>query len=93
LKIYTTFKDVQMILKRFYDISTGFRFQRSVWECSVHICSCPCPRGGHPFALAEYFSLWSFLANKLTKLSSFFYFFFSLSHTISCSIWEIFAFP
>jgi hypothetical protein len=30
-----------MILKRFYDISTGFRFQRSVWECSVHICSCP----------------------------------------------------
>jgi hypothetical protein len=24
-----------------FDISTGFRFQRSVWECSVHICSCP----------------------------------------------------
>ena len=47
-----------------------------------------------PFALAKYFSLRSFLANKLTKFSSFFYFFFlSLSHTISCSIWEIFAFP
>ena len=45
------------------------------------------------FALAKYFSLRSFLANKLTKFSSFFYFFFSLSHTISCSIWEIFAFP
>jgi hypothetical protein len=30
------------MLKRFFDISTGFRFQRSVWECSVHICSCPC---------------------------------------------------
>ena len=42
LKIYTTFKDVQMMLKWFFDISTGFRFQRLVWECSVHICSCPC---------------------------------------------------
>jgi hypothetical protein len=41
LKIYTTFKDVQMMLKGFFDISAGFRFQRSVWECSVHICSCP----------------------------------------------------
>ena len=30
-----------MIFKWFFDISTGFRFQRSVWECSVHICSCP----------------------------------------------------
>ena len=30
------------MLKWFFDISTGFRFQRSVWECSVHICSCPC---------------------------------------------------
>ena len=42
LKIYTTFTDVQMMLKWFFDNSTGFRFQRSVWECSVHICSCPC---------------------------------------------------
>ena len=41
LKIYTTFEDVQMMFKWFFDISTGFRFQRSVWECSVHICSCP----------------------------------------------------
>ena len=32
------------MLKWFFDISTGFRFQRSVWECSVHICSCPCIR-------------------------------------------------
>jgi hypothetical protein len=42
LKIYTTFKDVQMILKRFYDISTGFRFSKNQCECSVHSCSCPC---------------------------------------------------
>jgi hypothetical protein len=41
LKIYTTFKDVQMILKRFYDISTGFRFLKNQCECSVHSCSCP----------------------------------------------------
>jgi hypothetical protein len=41
LKIYTTFKDVQMILKRFYDISTGFRFSKNQYECSVHSCSCP----------------------------------------------------
>ena len=39
LKIYATFKDVQMLLKWFFDFSTGFRFQRS--ECSVHISSCP----------------------------------------------------
>ena len=28
----------------FLIISTGFKFQRSVWECSVHSCSCPCFR-------------------------------------------------
>ena len=28
LKIFTTFKDVQMILKQFFDISTGFRFSK-----------------------------------------------------------------
>ena len=43
LKIYTTFKDVQMILKRFYNISTGFRFSKNQCECSVHSCSCPWP--------------------------------------------------
>ena len=25
----------------FFDFSTGLRFQRLVWECSIHICSCP----------------------------------------------------
>ena len=39
LKIYTTFKDVQMMLK--IDISTGFRFSKISVECSVHLCSCP----------------------------------------------------
>ena len=32
------------MFKWFFDISTGFRFsdfQISVWECSVHVCSCP----------------------------------------------------
>jgi hypothetical protein len=41
LKIYTTFKDVQMILKRFFDISPGFRFSKISVECSVYSCSCP----------------------------------------------------
>ena len=41
LKIYTTFKDVQVMLKRFFDISTGFRFSKISVECSVHLCSCP----------------------------------------------------
>jgi hypothetical protein len=41
LKIYTTFKDVQMMLKIFFDISTGFRFWKISVECSVHSCSCP----------------------------------------------------
>ena len=41
LKIYTTFKDVQMILQRFFDISTGLRFSKISVECSVHLCSCP----------------------------------------------------
>ena len=31
LKIFTTFKDVQMILKQFFDISTGFRFSKMQW--------------------------------------------------------------
>ena len=31
LKIYTTFKDVQMMLKQFFDISTGFRFSKLQW--------------------------------------------------------------
>ena len=41
LKIYTTFKDVKMILKIFFDIYTGFRFSKISVECSVHSCSCP----------------------------------------------------
>ena len=28
LKIYTTFKDVQVMLKHFFDISTGFRYKK-----------------------------------------------------------------
>ena len=28
LKIYTTFKDVQIMLKLFFNISTGFRFSK-----------------------------------------------------------------
>ena len=31
LKNYTTFKDVQMISKHFFDISTGFRFSKMQW--------------------------------------------------------------
>ena len=31
LKIFTTFKDVQMILKQFFDTSTGFRFSKMQW--------------------------------------------------------------
>ena len=41
LKINTTFEDVQMMLKLFFDFSTGFRFSKISVECSVHICSCP----------------------------------------------------
>ena len=37
LKIYTTFKNVQMMLKTFFDIATGFRF----WKISVKIPSIP----------------------------------------------------
>ena len=50
LKIYTTFKDVQIILKWFFDISTDFRFSKISVECSVHICSCPW--------LVEYRTIW-----------------------------------
>ena len=41
LKMYTTFKDVQMMLKIFFDTSTGFRFAKISVECYVHLCSCP----------------------------------------------------
>ena len=37
LKIYTTFKDVQMILKHFFDIFTGFRYKKNGKEFSVHL--------------------------------------------------------
>ena len=30
-----------MMLKRFFDISTGFRFSKISVEGSVHLCSCP----------------------------------------------------
>ena len=30
LKIYITFKDVQMMLKHFSDISTGFRYKNKI---------------------------------------------------------------
>ena len=38
LKIYTTFKDVQMMSKDFLISLMVSDFQRSVWECSAHIC-------------------------------------------------------
>ena len=41
LKNHTTFKDVQMMLIKFFDVSTGFRFSKISVECSVHSCSCP----------------------------------------------------
>ena len=44
LKINTSFEDVQMMLKLFFDFSIGFRFSKISVECSVHICSCPCVR-------------------------------------------------
>jgi hypothetical protein len=37
LKIYTTFKDVQMMLKHFFDISTGFGYKKNEKEFSVHL--------------------------------------------------------
>ena len=40
-EISTTFEDVQLMLKLFFDFSTGFRFSQISVECSVHICSCP----------------------------------------------------
>ena len=39
LKINKTFEDVQMMVKWFFDISTGFRFSKISVECSIHICS------------------------------------------------------
>ena len=39
LQINTTFEDVQMMLKWFFDFSTDFRFSKI---SSVHIWSCPC---------------------------------------------------
>ena len=37
LKNYTTFKDFQMVLKHFFDISTGFRYKKNGKEFSVHL--------------------------------------------------------
>ena len=31
-QIYTTFKDVQVMLKHFFDISTGFRYKKNQEE-------------------------------------------------------------
>ena len=37
LKIYTTFKDIQMMLKHFLDISTGFRYKKKIKKSSPSI--------------------------------------------------------
>ena len=37
LKIYITFKGVQVMLKHFFDISTGFRYKKNREEFSVHV--------------------------------------------------------
>ena len=34
---YTTYKDVQMMLKHFFNISTGFRCKKNEKEFSVHL--------------------------------------------------------
>ena len=74
LKIYTTFKDVQMILKRFFDISTGFRFSKNQCECSVHSCSCPWSRyplqlwkfhSAHSSCWSEHYGVKMFLKSNL----------------------------
>ena len=43
LKNCTNFKDVQMMLKRFFDISTGFRFPKVLCGSvpSIPVLSCP----------------------------------------------------
>ena len=41
LKINTTFTKVQMMLKKLFDFSNGFRFSKISVECSIHLCSCP----------------------------------------------------
>ena len=44
LKIYITFKDVEVILKNLFDISTGFRYKKIGKEFSVHLQRCPWAR-------------------------------------------------
>ena len=36
-EINTTFKGVQMMLKHFFDISTGFRYKKNGKEFAVHL--------------------------------------------------------
>ena len=42
LKINTTFKDGQMMLKLLFDFSTGFRFSKISVECTFHSEAPPC---------------------------------------------------
>ena len=54
-----------MILVWFFDLSTAFRFQRPVWECSLHICSCHyiicLPFVAFDFAILKFFTFVVFL--------------------------------
>ena len=61
LKIYTTFKDVQMKLKQFLDISTGFRFLEISVECPVNICSLSLSQSS--------LNLYAFIKNCTVKIS------------------------
>ena len=67
------------MLKRFFDISTGFRFSKISVECSVHLCSCPCPivpAGANkaysfcirlrPLPGVRLLQLWTFISNNLS---------------------------
>ena len=75
LKIYTTFKDVQMMLKQFFDISTVFRFSKLQWGSVPSIpVSCPCSglvtvhySGSHPDPGFSYFSKTSYLLNRFSR--------------------------
>ena len=42
LKINTTFEDVYVVLKLFFDISTSFKFSKDQCECTLHSEAPPC---------------------------------------------------
>ena len=69
LKINTTFENVSMVLKLFFDISTSFRFSKISVECTLHSEAPPWPRTATAVLALTYLSTYLCMSMHLLLVS------------------------